>query len=91
MLALDMRDAFGSVSHKQLENNLKKLNLCKPIRNIILDSYRPATVKNVTLDGFKNEINIKSGVKQVCPLSPILFDMCVNPLIENLILLNERN
>jgi hypothetical protein len=29
MLALDMRDAFGSVSHKQLENNLQKL---KPLQ-----------------------------------------------------------
>jgi hypothetical protein len=84
MLALDMRDAFGSVSHKQLENNLRKLNLCKPIRNITLDSYIPATVKIVTLDGLTNEINIKRGVKQGCPLSPILFDMCVNPLIEKL-------
>jgi hypothetical protein len=77
MLALDMRDAFGSVSHKQLENNLRKLNLCKPIRNIILDSYRPATVRIVTLDGLTKEIKIRRGVKQVCPLSPILFDMCI--------------
>jgi hypothetical protein len=84
MLALDMRDAFGSVSHKQLENNLIKLNFCRPIRNIILDSYRPATIKIVTLDGLTNEINIKRGVKQGCPLSPILFYICVNPLIEKL-------
>jgi hypothetical protein len=84
MLVLDMRDAFGSVSHKQLENNLRKPNLCKPIRNIILDSYRPATVKIVTLEGLTNEINIKRGVNQGCPLSPILFDMCVNSLIEKL-------
>jgi hypothetical protein len=56
MLVLDMINAFGSVSHKQLENNLKKLNLRKPIRNIILDSYKPATVRIVTLDGLTNEI-----------------------------------
>jgi hypothetical protein len=27
MMALDMKDAFGSVSHKQLNNNLKSLGL----------------------------------------------------------------
>jgi hypothetical protein len=27
---------------------------------------------------------INRGIKQGCPLSPILFDICVNPLIEKL-------
>jgi hypothetical protein len=49
-----------------------------------LDSYRPATVKIVTLDGITNEIKINRGVKQGCPLSPILFYICVNPLIEKM-------
>jgi hypothetical protein len=63
ILALDMRDSFGSVSHKQLENNLKKLNLFKPIHNIILDGYKPATVRIVRLDGLTSKIKIKRGVK----------------------------
>jgi hypothetical protein len=74
MMALDMKDAFGSVSHKQLNNNLKSLGLCKPIREVIMDSYNGAT----------DNIHIKRGVKQGCPLSPILFDICINPLIEKL-------
>jgi hypothetical protein len=28
MMALDMKDAFGSVLHMQLRNNLKSLGLC---------------------------------------------------------------
>jgi hypothetical protein len=35
LMALDMKDAFGSISHMQLRNNLKSLGLCKPIRDII--------------------------------------------------------
>jgi hypothetical protein len=84
MMALDMKDAFGSVSHKQLNNNLKSLGLCKPIREVIMDSYNGATVKVITLNGTTDNIHIKRGVKQGCPLSPVLFDICINPLIEKL-------
>jgi hypothetical protein len=51
MMALDMKDAFGSVSHKQLENNLYHIGLCKPIREMIMDSYRNSTVKIKVLEG----------------------------------------
>jgi hypothetical protein len=84
MMALDMKDAFGSVSHKQLNNNLKSLGLCKLIREVIMDSYNGATVKVITLNGATENIHIKRGVKQGCPLSPVLFDICINPLIEKL-------
>jgi hypothetical protein len=49
MLALDMRDAFGSVSHVQLGNNLSKLGLHPMLTGLILDSYTGAQVKVVTL------------------------------------------
>jgi hypothetical protein len=29
MLALDMKDVFGAVSHDQLRKNLKKFNFCQ--------------------------------------------------------------
>jgi hypothetical protein len=51
---------------------------------MIMDSYRNATVKIVVLEGQTGEITIKRGVKQDCPLSPVLFDIGVNPLIEKL-------
>jgi hypothetical protein len=40
MMALDMKGAIGWVSHKQLRNNLKSVGLCKPIRDVIMDSYK---------------------------------------------------
>jgi hypothetical protein len=47
-----------------------------------MDSYNEAKVKIVTLNGMTNEINIARGVKQGCPLSPVLFDICIDPKIE---------
>jgi hypothetical protein len=69
MLALDIGDAFGSVSHVQLRNNLSKLGLHPILTGLILDSYTNAQVKVVTLNGATNPIHIKCGVKQGCPLS----------------------
>jgi hypothetical protein len=47
ILALDMRDAFGSVSHSQLPNNLHNLGLSPVLSNVIMDSYIDARVKIV--------------------------------------------
>jgi hypothetical protein len=51
---------------------------------MIMDSYRNTTVKIIVLDGQTEEITFKRGVKQGCPLSPVLFDICVSQLIEKL-------
>jgi hypothetical protein len=75
ILALDMRDAFGSVSHSQFGNNLHNLGLSPLLSNVIMHSYVDARVKIVTLNGITNEVKIARGVKQGCPLSPILFDI----------------
>jgi hypothetical protein len=61
MLALDMRDDFGSVSHVQLRSNLSKLGLHPMLTGLILDSYINAQVKVVTLNGATNPISIKRG------------------------------
>jgi hypothetical protein len=84
ILALDRRDAFGSVSHMQLKNNLSSLGLHKRLSKVIMDSYNEAKVKIENLNGMTNDINIARGVKQGCPLSPVLFDSCIDPLIEKL-------
>jgi hypothetical protein len=76
-----MRDAFGSVSHMQLKNNLSNLCLQKILSNFIMDSYNQTKVKIGPLNDMTNDINIGRGVKQGCPLSPVLFDICIDPLI----------
>jgi hypothetical protein len=48
ILALDMRDTFGSVSHSQLHNNLQNLGLTPILSNVIMDSSIDARVKIAT-------------------------------------------
>jgi hypothetical protein len=84
ILDIDLKDAFGSVSHKLLEHNLLKLGMSNNITGMIMDSYEEATVQLTSKNGYTGDINIKRGVKQGCPLSPILFNACIDPLIKRL-------
>jgi hypothetical protein len=58
ILALGIQDAFGSVSHMQLKNNLSNLGLHHRLANVIMDIINEAKVKIVTLNGLTNNINI---------------------------------
>jgi hypothetical protein len=51
MLALDMRNAFGSVSYVQLRKNLSQLGLHPQLSEVILDSDTDAKVRVITLNG----------------------------------------
>jgi hypothetical protein len=48
------------------------------------EENNPANWRPITLNGATENIHIRRGVKQGCPLSPVLFDICINPLIEKL-------
>jgi hypothetical protein len=78
---LDCRDAFGSVSYQLLNINLEKLVVSKRLKNLIMDSYKDSQVRILSNGKASEPICIKKGVEQGCPLSPLLFDICVDPLI----------
>jgi hypothetical protein len=49
-----------------------------------MDSYNGVTVKVISLNNSPDNIHIKRGVKQGCPLCPVLFGICINLLIQKL-------
>jgi hypothetical protein len=79
--ALDCKDAFGSVSHQLLDINLKALGIPTRLRNLIMDSYKDSQVRIWSNGSASRPIDIRKGVKQGCPLSPLLFNICVDPLL----------
>ena len=71
---LDLRDAFGSVSHQLLLLMMSRLGLSGSILNVVEDIYSNSTVAVRTgKDSYTTPIPQRRGVKQGCPLSPILF------------------
>jgi hypothetical protein len=81
LAALDCKDAFGSVSHQLMDINMDNLGIPTKLRNLIMDSYKNTTVRIWSCRTASNPVDIRKGVKQGCPLSPLLFNICVDPLI----------
>jgi hypothetical protein len=81
LLKVDLKDAFDSISHLYLFNILREhgfsASFCSRIRRI----YDNAT-SIILINGHRSlSIRIRSGVRQGCPLSMILFTLCINPLL----------
>lgn len=84
MTYYDLKNAFGSVPHKLIHVVLKAQRLPKHVREIIMDLYQGASFCVVTKEGCTGRIENRRGVKQGCPLSPILFNLAIEPLLQRL-------
>jgi hypothetical protein len=80
--AIDFTTAFGSVPHELILSAMKQRNFPDWTIEIVRDMYTDAS-SFIELRGDKsNPISWKKGVKQGCPLSPLLFNLCLEPLIQ---------
>ena len=78
---LDLRDAFGSVPHPILLKILNLAGLHGATLTIIRDIYLGSTTSVQTRSERTPQIPCLRGVKQGCPLSPILFDLVMEVVI----------
>jgi hypothetical protein len=60
---------------------LEQIGIPRRLKNVIVDSYVNTQGRFYSNGSALDPINIVKGVKQGCPLSPLLFDMCVDPVI----------
>ena len=82
IVTIDFSDAFGSVPHKYIKHTLKEMNFPEKIQNILRLSYKEGYTK-VRIGGQESEeIDMRKGTKQGCPLSPLIFNFCINPLLD---------
>ena len=79
MVWLDLQDAFGSIPHTTLFTMIERAGLDNPTIDIIKDIYEKVKIKMD--EGLSIPITITKGVKQGCPLSPILFNFVVEGAI----------
>ncbi|CAI2353191.1 unnamed protein product [Caenorhabditis sp. 36 PRJEB53466] len=78
---LDLTNAFGSVPHELIEHTLKKYGFPEEIVHVIKDMYNGASIRVKSKNEKSNQIKLNSGVKQGDPISPTLFNMCLEGVI----------
>ena len=78
---IDLVNAFGSVPHSLIFEVLEAKGLSHDIIQVIANLYQEAATTICTKTGHTDCIPIRKGVIQGCPLSPILFNCCIDPLL----------
>ena len=81
---LDLAKAFDTVPHQAITDTLYQHNVEGDTVEHMLSMYRDATT-TITQDSKSTRpIHIKSGVKQGCPLSPLLFNCIMDELLNEI-------
>ena len=80
IISIDAEKAFDKIQHPFMIKTLQKAGIGGTYLNIIKAIYDKPT-KNIILSGEKlKAFPLKSGIRQGCPLSPLLFNIVLKVL-----------
>ena len=83
IVSIDAEKAFDKVQHPFMIKTLTKVGIELTFLNIIKAIYDKPTA-NTILNGEKwKTFSLKSGTRQGCPLSPLLFDIVLEVLSQS--------
>jgi hypothetical protein len=82
LVAFDFTNAFGSVPHESTMLTMRQRKFPEWMQGIVKDRYQ-GTTSTIKIRGTRsNETTWKKGVKQGWPLSSVLFNLCLEPLLQ---------
>jgi len=81
---LDLAKAFDSVNHELLTRALRRQGCPDQFIRIVKDLYDGAVTRVSNGVTSTQDIDIRSGLKQGCSLSPLLFNMVMDELVDEL-------
>ena len=84
-LFIDTAKAFDSLDHKYLFTVLRKIGMPSWLINTIKGLMANVTVSPLLRQKTNTHIPINRGVKQGCPLSPLLFILAYNPMLAKIL------
>ena len=81
IISIDSKKAFDKIQHPLMVKTLQKADIEGTYLNIINAIYDKPTA-NIILNGVKlKAFPLKSGTRQGCPLSPLLFNIVLEVLV----------
>jgi hypothetical protein len=81
MVQIDFSNAFGSVPQQMIDWNMRRMGIPDEIVNPIMNIYDRCETVITTPGGESTPIQWTSGTVQGCPLSPVLFNICLEPFL----------
>jgi len=78
--ALDIRKAFDSIDHSVIEKCCRASGLNEDSLSLLNELYRDCFT-TLTVNGETSSIQLKKGVKQGDPMSPVLFNIVADQLL----------
>ena len=82
LLLLDASKAFDRVEYNQLFNRLRDRNMCPIVLRLLINMYINQKIQVKWNNVLSKQYSISNGVKQGGCLSPILFSIYLNDLID---------
>ena len=80
IISIDAEKAFDKIQHPFMIKTLQKVGIEGPYLNIIKAVYEKPTA-NIILNGEKlKAFHLRSGTRQGCPFSPLLFNIVLEVL-----------
>lgn len=83
LLFIDFEKAFDRVDHHAIRLNLQKIGIEGPMLEFITELYSTTSLAIRFPDGTRsNVINVNTGVRQGCPMSPTVFKLFINSMVD---------
>jgi hypothetical protein len=80
MVQLDISKAFDTVPHEVIGDALRRKGIPETVVNLIINSYKDIHT-NIKQGSLQIPMAIRRGVKQGDPLSPLIFNAVLEPLL----------
>ena len=84
LLALDFKQEFDRISHHYLVRIQRQYGITKWFSDRLQELYTQAQASVQVNGSLAGPMEIRSGVRQGCPISMILYSLCLHPLLSAL-------
>lgn len=80
IITLDAEKAFDNVSFEWLSMAITKMGFTGPFNHLVNAMYTSSAARLVLAGLLSDEFHLHKGMRQACPLCPLLFNLALEPL-----------